>query len=479
MALQQRLLVLSPGTICWTVTEAEDRSATVERLRVLAPEEDRDAVVGLLHERQFRMIALASWCRTPGADDWYGVDSRDGTLLHVCLQRRLVLGSATRGWLPIERDRGVSGAPAGEPRATSLALALCERTLRGERDPLPEGPDAADRGGALRTAFGALFDSTSAEPLLDAAVDSDAVTLRRRLLAMTPDRTRGERIRELARHGRCRLAALDRRGLQLPLRARRERTGPALVIAVIGSDGSGKSTVSRWLAETLDAAFGARFLYFGTGDGPGSPIRRILNALKRRSRFGAAPAPAVRHDSTTAPRSAAETAPTSLRLVWATVVAWERVGKMRRLERARRRRFVVVTDRYPQNEKPGIHDGPRLDYLLVERTVGPGAALARVERSLYDWLARRVPDRVLLLDVPLELARRRRPEEPEDALARRIAVARSLRHGDAPRLVVDAGEPLGSVKARALRTALAALSQDTASPRCRDRNRVSDVRSRV
>ena len=243
---------------------------------------------------------------------------------------------------------------------------------------------------------------------------------------------------------------------------------------MIGSDGSGKSTVSRWLADTLDAAFGARFLYFGTGDGPGSFVRIALNAAKRRSRFGAAAPAHAGGDVAGSPRTPGDSPPTALKLVWAAVVGWERVGKMRALERARRAGLTVVTDRFPQNERGGIHDGPRLHGLIDAGAGGPARtgptrasparAFARLERAVYARLARRVPDHVLLLDVPLELARRRRPEEPEAELARRIAVARALRYAGAPRTVVDASAPLGTVKARALRAALDVLARANDPP---------------
>ena len=137
---------------------------------------------------------------------------------------------------------------------------------------------------------------------------------------------------------------------------------------------------------------------------------------------------------------------------------------MRALERARRAGLTVVTDRFPQNERGGIHDGPRLHDLIETGAGGPARAFARLERAAYARLARHVPDRVLLLDVPLELARRRRPEEPEAELARRIAVARALRYADAPRTVLDASAPLEAVKAEALRAALEVLARAGGPP---------------
>lgn len=458
----------SPRTLFWKVSEAGERSESVERLQLLAPAEDHDAVIALLYRSHFRAVTLEPWSQAPDAINWYGVDDVDGSLLIICLQRRLVLGSATSGWLSIEGINKLSSATEIRLRATSVALALCEKTLRGERRSTLGAPlepsDALPSSEFLLESFALLFGADLAKALHDAAVEADAVNLRRMLLTLAASRSTVERIRDYTRRVRCQLAAFNRRGPRLPLLARRDHTGPALVMAIIGSDGSGKSSVSRWLAEILDTAFDARFLYFGTGDGPGSPIRRALNALKRRSRFGTAPTVPENNGSKDVPQNAADSAPTVLRLIWATVVGWERAGKMRALGRARRAGFVVVTDRYPQNEQMGIHDGPRLNHLYSTHTGGLAGVFARVEHSLYAWFAQQIPVRVLLLDVPFELACQRRPEESEAELTRRIAVARTLRFGDAPRIVIDAAQPLAVVKARALRAALEALSADSAYP---------------
>lgn len=238
------------------------------------------------------------------------------------------------------------------------------------------------------------------------------------------------------------------------------------VVAVIGCDGSGKSTVSRWLVEELGKRHTTRFIYFGTGDGPGSRLRRVLNWLKQKSRYGKPPAPAdlsraagtgagIQSGSDdTLSRSRTNKAPDVLRLVWAAAVLSERLGKMREMDRAVNSGMLVVTDRYPQAEFWGIHDGPRLGYLLETRTGGLLHRIARWEQASYLKLVQRKPDLVLLLDVSLDLALARRPEESADELKRRISVARALTFQGAHRLVLDPSEPLMVVQEKALKAVL-------------------------
>jgi len=248
---------------------------------------------------------------------------------------------------------------------------------------------------------------------------------------------------------------------------------PHRVIAVIGCDGSGKSTLSRWLSDEL-AQHGdgdSQFIYFGTGDGPGSRLIRVLNWLKKRSRFGQKPSATDKVDGGQAVAGAAVSvdgvagkvptttgntnkAPTVLRLLWAAAALSDRRAKMRELDRAVGGGMTVVTDRYPQAEFWGVHDGPRLGYLLEAESSRWLQAIARREQSAYFNLVQRKPDLVILLDVSVELAHSRRPEEPVDELRRRIHVARSLRLQGAHRVVLDASEPLDVVQRKALQAAL-------------------------
>ena len=238
----------------------------------------------------------------------------------------------------------------------------------------------------------------------------------------------------------------------------RERRRGA-VIALIGCDGSGKSTVSRWLVDELKGHGGnedTQFVYFGTGDGPGSLFRRILNWLKKRSAYGKKPPVKADKDAASGrrPVSNSSVAPDYLRLIWAATVASERSSKMRHVKRAIRRGSLVVTDRYPQAEFWGIHDGPRLGYVLETKSGGWLYRIAQWEQSLYARFASCIPDLVLLLDVDPEVAYERRSEEPYEELKRRIHVARSLTFQGATRHVLDSTEPLHDVCSQALAAVL-------------------------
>jgi thymidylate kinase len=218
-----------------------------------------------------------------------------------------------------------------------------------------------------------------------------------------------------------------------------------LLVAVIGADGSGKSTLVRdlrsWFAPKLDTYP----VYFGSGDGPASAIRAPLK-LARRLVLGSKQEVA-RKDAVTArhPGSMAVG-----RAVWAAALAVEKRRKLRRASIARARGLLVITDRFPQNQVHGSTDGPLLSGW---RHSGSGLRrrLASFEAEAYDRAANRPPDLVLRLNVDLDVARGRRPEHNEEDLARRIGIIGSLRFPDARYGVVelDGSLPYDEVLARA------------------------------
>ncbi len=224
-----------------------------------------------------------------------------------------------------------------------------------------------------------------------------------------------------------------------------DRKGRGRIVAVVGADGSGKSTLSR----TLAASFGDRrevmHLYLGSGDGPSSWLRWPLIKAKRVL-FGAE-SPATRR------RAVRQAAPRTLavsRSVWALTLAQEKRVKLRRAHRAARRGALVVCDRYPQAQVPGIIDGPLLDDWMTSESRWR-RAMARWERRPYEQAQAHQPDLVLRLRVDGDTAARRRPGHDPDELVSRTRVVEGLRFDRAELGVVemDANQPFDSVFAEA------------------------------
>jgi hypothetical protein len=203
-------------------------------------------------------------------------------------------------------------------------------------------------------------------------------------------------------------------------------------VAVLGSDGSGKSTLSA----ELERRFAARgrataHVYFGSGDGPSSllrwPLRRarrvLLGAKGGSERKGAMER---RHPQTLG----------TARAVWALTLAQEKRAKLRRAGRARRGGVLVICDRYPQVEFPGANDGP----LLTAWSSAPSRlrrALAAWESRPYQLAHHTPPDLVLRLHIDQPTAERRRPDHDPSYLRRRREMVPQLRFPGARLGVVE------------------------------------------
>lgn len=221
------------------------------------------------------------------------------------------------------------------------------------------------------------------------------------------------------------------------------------VIAVIGCDGSGKSTLTADLMRQLGQSRAVEFIYLGQSSGHiGQQIQRLPLLGPAFGRYLARKAERV-HDQKSSPPDAASA------LVMHLLSHW-RAHKFKRMLRLVRRGVVVVTDRYPQAEVAGFSfDGPGLD--LATAPAGLVRWLAVRERRLYAWMASFLPALVVRLNIDAETAHARKPDHRLATLREKVRVIPGLNFNGAPMLDLDAREPYAQVLDAALRAANSAL----------------------
>jgi thymidylate kinase len=214
-----------------------------------------------------------------------------------------------------------------------------------------------------------------------------------------------------------------------------------VLVALVGTDGAGKSTIADGLGERLRRyGLPTSPAYFGMARGnlPGVDlVRRLLRVADAGNQYpdaGDSPAGLDR---------------AALRRVAAWFYAGEYVWRyLRTVAPPRRRRQVVIADRWAYD----LRESP-----------GPGSRAAHyVERVLPS------PDVLVLADAPIELIHRRKPERPladQDAQQerfRRLLAERPARYAE---VVVDTSgrtaDPLADL--------VAAVVQVAHSPRRHDR----------
>ncbi|HCU6069865.1 TPA: thymidylate kinase [Escherichia coli] len=205
------------------------------------------------------------------------------------------------------------------------------------------------------------------------------------------------------------------------------------LIAVIGSDGSGKSTVCEHLITVVEKYGAAERVHLGKQAGN---VGRAVTKLPLMGKF--------LHK--TIEKNEVKTAkklPGPVPALVITAFVARRLLRFRHMLACRRRGLIVLTDRYPQDQIPGAYDGT-----VFPPNVEGGrfvSWLASQERKAFHWMASHKPDLVIKLNVDLEVACARKPDHKRESLARKIAITPQLTFGGAQLVDIDANQPLEKV----------------------------------
>jgi thymidylate kinase len=212
----------------------------------------------------------------------------------------------------------------------------------------------------------------------------------------------------------------------------------APLIAIIGTDGSGKSTVCDHIASWITRYGPAGRVHLGKQSG------NVGRAMARWPLIGPLLDRAIKRKADDVnDRIKADLQPKLLPALVISAFTLRRQRRFKRMLALRRQGLIVVTDRYPQVEFPGAYDGPG----FPETTQGSWLVvrLARREHAIFEWMASHRPDLVLRLNVDLDTACARKPDHSREALARKIAATPLLRYSGAPIVDIDANQPLETV----------------------------------
>ncbi len=212
------------------------------------------------------------------------------------------------------------------------------------------------------------------------------------------------------------------------LDGRMRPAGGGTVLALIGGDGSGKSTCARELEHWLSAGLAVMlaqlgnpprsFLTFAVG-GALKVERAIKHVLGRESPTGS-----------------------WLELLRYLCTARDCYRLYERVQRFTAGGGIAVCERYPVSEIPS-HVGPRIAALLPARPSALTRLLQSVEASYYHRMLR--PDVLLVLRLDPELAVARKPEEPADYVRTRGRTVWETDWTGTRAQVVDASRPLSLV----------------------------------
>jgi hypothetical protein len=438
---------------------------------LLVASSDQHHAQTILFERGFKLFPYVAYRDHPAMVSYVGYDEPSERLIHVHLHFRLVVGEVLLKNYRLPWETSVLARSTLHPMLpirlldpTTEALLLVVRaglelrridpvTLRrwnattqrfaADRQELRTRVDRAalwQRAAELLNED--LADMVTASFFSERALEHQGRLRRRLRRHLAPYRTFNTveaRIRMLGRAVLWTAGVWNKHYLRVPRPWSRRAPGGGAVAALIGVDGSGKSTtvaaIRAWLGSEVDVLP----MYYGTGHGRPSllllPFKQLvpLVTMMIKQKPKGASHGKISNEPPTLLYSV-------LLMVWATIVAVEKRVKLVAARRGANRGLIVLADRYPQNEILRFNDGP-----LLHRLPSVPLWLRRFEAAAYALAHRMPPDLVIKLKVMPETVAKREPDmHPEIIRARVLDVGR-IRFPGARVVCVDAEQPAADV----------------------------------
>jgi thymidylate kinase len=429
-----------------------------------------------------KMLTPPADGRHPATEHFLGFDETSGELFHVHVQYRLVLGEKYAKnyvlpleWLFLDSPLRRDGVPVPSPEVELVVLVtrcLLKYRLRDVvKDTLqirsPGVPEDMRREArwliAQSSAVGVELVLARAEDVLPSDVVREfleALDGRRAGIKMFRLRAQLRRaLRPYRRRGRATAALAYARGAWLRRRRfpgphtdlRLTPTAGGTAVALVGTDGAGKSTLVRALDDWLGWKLQTRAYYLGSKE----PSRRsralylLFRALRRthRSRSEGS-ARSDRPDL-----AVLATARDTVLACHCLSIGRDRMRRYRHAQRDVGVGRIVIFDRFPLERLSAgaahrLFDGSHIRIVLAAPLGRVPEMLASIEARLYRGF--RLPDHLVMLQVDPEVAIDRKPDHLPEVLHAKCAafaeladIARS--DADADVLPIDANQAAGVV----------------------------------
>lgn len=223
------------------------------------------------------------------------------------------------------------------------------------------------------------------------------------------------------------------------------------LIAVVGSDGTGKSTLTNDIVKRLQQQQPTERRYLGLISGEdGDKIKKLPVIGVWLERRLAAKSDKTQRMSNGGPA------------LWAAVIMYGfslwRASNLRKAVQLAQSGVLVISDRYPQAEISGFYyDGPGIG---VERVTGRlKTRLAEKERQLYREMAKIRPELILRLDIDVDTALSRKPDHSYEELKDKISQMVRIEYNGANIAELDARAAYDTVLSQALQAIAARESR--------------------
>jgi|GEM_PF-2852598 thymidylate kinase len=213
-----------------------------------------------------------------------------------------------------------------------------------------------------------------------------------------------------------------------------------LIISIMGSDGSGKSTQVKLLTRILLTKMDVRYVYMGSGNGPASWHRNILNFIKKVISKNKNKEVIKDDVNKKIPVSNSINIKSLWYVIYSLSLAIEKKRKLKKLKLFKKLGMISITDRYPQTQIFGYNDGPLLrDYKDSSNSILKN--ISEYEYNLYNLSENIYPDIVIkLITNPNILYERRKNEMTLNRIIEKQDGIKSIEFGSKTKVIeIDAG----------------------------------------
>lgn len=436
---------------------------------VLIHRRDADLFRTLLSQLQFRPALATDGDAFPAVEHYYALDEESGILVHVHAYYRVITGEslAKNYHFPIEEMLLQNTREVDSVRLPLKSVELIVFTLRmmlKHTTPM-ELVMLARYWKEVRHEMNWLLESDSIEetlrflncwlPTVDTDLFSDCVKALRSSSTLWQRMILGRRLRSqlksYARHSPLRawLIGFHKFVIMFSRRLTKAQKGMVFrgggaVIAFVGSEATGKSTLISEMKEWLGEHFAVEQIHAGK---PKATLLTVVpNVLLPSLRALFPTARTTNVETQRVPKEVSEKSEGRYPLIFAirsVLLAHDRRALLTGAYSQAANGTVVLCDRYP-SARSGAPDSPQLSHLPISSNGNSlRSLLAGIEKRMYEEIP--AADLIIYLNAPLEITLERNANrgkrEPEDYVRRRHARSSNLEFEATPVYKINTDQP--------------------------------------
>jgi len=437
---------------------------------------DVERIIGSHSGKRFNPPRLG---RYPGVDNWMLFDDNTGILYHLHLHYQLATGKTLVKdyiipWTDLLYETRIKDSTYGlyitDPSLEILLLlvrtvvkstqkqrlkawlgqyhmlASMEEEFRDLKEKLnmDQFHKYADRCGFIREDI-EIFETILQNESIDAKcfrnlyrIVRDRMKLDRRMSGFAAS------ILSLYYTTRRKMASVIKNHTEKPMMIKKVHDSTGLIVAFIGVDGAGKSTVTKEIYKWLNKKIECKRFYMGSGDGRIPLSMRLINLIKQRKQSsGKVGEKAVQIQVVSFFRQPVKCVRRMLKITALYDVQKSNCKKIETMQKYRLNGGISLLDRYPQIEYAGMNDGPKIveyrDSFAEKKWIDRMIKKESEKLDIVRWVK---PDVIFRLNISAETSMARKPEQKNiETFRRKIEELNKITYQGATIVDIDAEQP--------------------------------------